>query len=327
MIKILIIKLGALGDVIRTTPILESIKEKYKDSEIYWLTKKESKEILENNSHINKILTLPYNENNIFDILYNFDIDEEATKLALNIKANKKYGFYYNDGYPSTFNLSAEYYLNTLFDDELKKNNKKTYQEMIFEVAELPYKKQLTMIYLNENDKKYAQDFIGKNNIKNRNLIGIHIGASSRWPSKSWHESKIKEFIKKLIEKNYNIILFAGLNEKDKQEKIIRELNNEGINICYNDPSNSMKQFASLVGLCKIVVCSDSFALHVSLALKIKTIVLFFCSSPDEIEGYGKLKKVVSPLLYNFFPERMNEYDEELVNSISVEEVLNAIKI
>ena len=31
MIKILIIKLGALGDVLRTTPILHAIKEKYPD--------------------------------------------------------------------------------------------------------------------------------------------------------------------------------------------------------------------------------------------------------------------------------------------------------
>ena len=59
--KILIIKLGALGDVVRTIPILSAIKEKYPNSEIYWLTKKDSVEILENNPNINKILVFPYN--------------------------------------------------------------------------------------------------------------------------------------------------------------------------------------------------------------------------------------------------------------------------
>jgi len=37
------------------------------------------------------------------------------------------------------------------------------------------------------------------------------------------------------------------------------------------------------------------------------------------------LKKLVSPLLYDFFPEKQDIYSEKLVNSISVEEVLKAL--
>ncbi|HVO76072.1 MAG TPA: hypothetical protein VMT35_18755, partial [Ignavibacteriaceae bacterium] len=37
--KILIIKLGAIGDVIRTTPLLERIKKDYPKAKIFWLTK------------------------------------------------------------------------------------------------------------------------------------------------------------------------------------------------------------------------------------------------------------------------------------------------
>ena len=56
-----------------------------------------------------------------------------------------------------------------------------------------------------------------------------------------------------------------------------------------------------------------------------KTVALFFCTSPEEVEGYGHLKKLVSPMLYDFFPEKQDQYSEELVNSISAEEVLKAI--
>ncbi len=322
MIKILIIKLGALGDVLRTTPILNAIKEKYPDSEISWVTRYDSTEILSNNPKINKVFTLPYKNTETFDILYNFDIEKEAIKLASSIQAKEKYGFYDNNGYPAAFNIAAEYYLNTLFDDELKKNNKKTYQEMIFEVAELSYEKQLIQLNLSNDDKKYAENFIKENNIKIENLIGIHIGASSRWPSKAWSENKIKEFTKELKGRGNNVILFSGLNEKDKHEKIMKELKEEGFQVYHNNPNNSIKQFASLVNSCKLMVCSDSFSLHISLALGIKTIALFFCTSSNEIEGYGLLKKIISPLLYEFFPEKMNQYNEELVNSISVKEVL-----
>lgn len=322
---ILIIKLGALGDVVRTLPILPAIKKKFPDSQIYWFTKKASAQILENNPYIKQILTEKDIEKN-FDILYNFDIDEESTRLAGEIEADKKYGFYYDKGYPTAFNFPSEYYLNTLFDDEFKRNNKKTYQEMMFEAAELPYNKEPIQIYLNEKDIEYAQEFVQKNNINTDKLIGIHMGAGARWPSKAWSEEKIKEFIKKAKEKNYEILLFGGPNETKKHEKMVSELREQNIHIYTNNPENSIKEFISLVDLCKKIVCSDSLALHISIALKKPTIALFFCTPPYEIEGYGILKTLISPMLYEFFPEKMDQYDEKLVNSILIEQVLKALE-
>ena len=53
--NILIIKLGAIGDVIRTTSILHGLKSKYENCTIDWITKKESFDILKNNNLIDKI--------------------------------------------------------------------------------------------------------------------------------------------------------------------------------------------------------------------------------------------------------------------------------
>ena len=325
MMKIVIIKLGALGDVARTLPVLPAIKEKYPNSEVYWITKQNALGIFEANPYVKEVFALPFHTGERFDILYNFDIEKEATKLAGEIKADKKYGFYSDGDYPAAFNTGAEYYLNTLFDDDLKKSNRKTYQEMMFSAAELPWKKQFCQIYLSEKDKAYAANFIKENNLNTENLIGIHIGSSPRWPSKAWHESELKKFIIEAKEKGYEILLFGGPDERERPERILREMQAKGIRIYANNPKNTLKEFASLVSICKKIICSDSLALHISLALKKPVIGLFFCTPPDEIEGYGILKKIVSPMLEQFFPERMDEYSEELTKSISAEEVLNAL--
>jgi len=327
MKKIVIIKLGALGDLVRTLSVLPAIKDKYPESEITWITRKNALEVFEGNPHVKKLFALPYNfSEKEFDILYNFDVDEEATKLASEIQAKEKYGFYSDGGFASAFNLPAEYYLNTIFDDNLKKTNKKTYQEMMFQVAELNYKKQHCPIFLNSTDKKYATDFVEKNKISTENLIGIHIGASSRWPSKVWHIEELKKFIRLAKSKGYEIIIFAGNDEKESQKKLIDELIKEGLAVFKNNPENTIKQFASLVNICKVLVCSDSLALHVSLSLKKPTVGLFFCTSANEIEDYGVLKKLVSVKLCDFFPEKMNEYDENLTKSISAETVFNTVE-
>lgn len=323
--KICIIKLGALGDVVRTLPILPALKERYPASEIYWITKENALQLFEGNPYVKKVFSLPCKITENFDALYNFDIENEATAIAKEIKAGKKYGFYSDSGYPAAFNLGAEYYLNTLFDDELKKSNRKTYQEMMFESAELDYKKQHCPVFLNEKDKKYANDFVLANKIDPKKLIGIHMGAGSRWPSKAWAKEKVIEFIIKSGEKSYEIILFGGPNEIKEHNKLFDELNKKGIKIHRNNPNNTLKEFASLVNVCKVMICSDSLALHISLALKKPTIGLFFCTSPYEVEDYSLLKKIVSPMLEEFFPEKMNQYDEELVNSISVNEVLKSL--
>ena len=328
MKKICIIKLGALGDVIRTLPILDGINEKYPDSEITWITKENAVDLLANNPAIDRVFSL----NNCdeisdekFDFLYNFDTQEEATSLAIGIKADKKYGFCSEGDYFSSFNIGSEYYLNTIFDDELKKNNKKTYQEMMFMSAELPYKKQHSALFPTEEDKKYAENFIKENKINRQNLIGIHIGADSRWPSKIWHEENLKEFIRKSASIGYEILVLGGSNESNKLNELEKEMLIRKIKVHKNNSENSHMQFASIVNLCKVLVCSDSFALHVSLAMKKPTIGLFFCTPPDEVEDYGLLKKIISPRIYDFFPQKMDQYDENLVKSISAEDVLNTI--
>ena len=324
--KICIIKLGADGDVLRTLPLAKAVKDKHKEAEITWITKGDIADLINNLDYISKVIKLPYNNNEKFDILYNFDIEDAALELASGISADKKYGFYKNSDYPAAFNLGAEYYLNTMFDDELKKTNKKTYQEMMFEVAEFPYKKERYSLHLNEKDRAYVQKFIMENNIKEEKIIGIHMGASPRWPSKAWSEKKLMEFIIEAKKRNYGIILFGGPNEVIIHKEFIHKLKESNIIVYQNNPNNSKREFASLVDMCNIMVCSDTFALHVSIGLGKKTIGLFFCTSPDEIEGYGLLKKAVSPLLYNFFPERSDEYSEDLVNSISAEEVIKLLQ-
>lgn len=323
--KITLIKLGALGDVIRTLPIAEAIKKRYPGSELSWITKQNAVEIFEGNPFVDNLFSLPFSSQEEYNILYNFDIEEEATTLASNLKADKKYGFYKEGEYPMAFNISAEYYLNTLFDDELKKTNKKTYQEMMFEAAELYYNKEIPKIYLNEKDKTYANNFIKENKINKEKLIGIHMGSGARWPSKVWAEGKIKDFIRKLKELGYNTIVFGGPEEADKVNRLIGDFKKSNISVYKNNTHNSIKEFASLVNLCDKMVCSDSFSLHVSLALNKPTIGLFFCTTPHEVEGYGLLKKIISPLFEEFFPDKQDQFSEELINSISAEEVISSI--
>jgi len=60
--KIVIVKLSAIGDIIHTMVVLQFIKQKYPDSIIDWVVDESLKGVLENNPHINKIQTIRFKE-------------------------------------------------------------------------------------------------------------------------------------------------------------------------------------------------------------------------------------------------------------------------
>ena len=325
--KILIIKLGAKGDVIRTLSILPEIKKKYPDSHVTWLIDSGSVEILEGNPNIDKILSYNFEsylrlKQEKFDVLFCLEITSPATLLSNEINADEKYGYYFDkDGHPSPFNESAHYYLERVFSDHTNKTNRKTYQEMMFDICNLSYEKHKPKIYLSEKENKYAEEFKKQNKINEYDkLIGIHIGTAGRWVSKAWHVDETIKLISKLLI-NYKVLLFAGPDDIKQQEFIRRHFVAD--KLLTNNPNNSLKEFFSLVNICEVMLTNDSLALHAATALNKKTISLFFCTPPWEVESYGLVAKIVSPLLEKYFYSDL--YHEDLVKSITAEEVYNEL--
>jgi heptosyltransferase-2 len=57
---------------------------------------------------------------------------------------------------------------------------------------------------------------------------------------------------------------------------------------------NGLERFAALIGLCDLLVVSDSLALHVALARRVPVVAFFAPTSAAEIELYGAGEKVLS---------------------------------
>jgi heptosyltransferase-2 len=71
------------------------------------------------------------------------------------------------------------------------------------------------------------------------------------------------------------------------------------------------------------LISGDSLPMHIALGSRIKCLSIFICTSPWEIFDYGLQRKIVSPLLDQYFYKR--NYNREAVESIMVEEVYNVI--
>ena len=93
--RIVILKLAAMGDVLRTTPLLTALKIEYPESHITWVVDPASYGLLRGNPKIDRVLQLSEETNmqlelEEFDLALSLDKETRATSLAMRLKAKKK---------------------------------------------------------------------------------------------------------------------------------------------------------------------------------------------------------------------------------------------
>src|SRR5512143_1869596 len=124
--RILIIKLGATGDVLRTTPLLRGLRNTCPGCHITWLTGPDALPILEGIPEIDRLLPYGYEaglqlRHESFDQVCCFDKEPKATALAMEIQAQERIGFGMSKfGSVMPFNPNAEYAFELGINDYLK---------------------------------------------------------------------------------------------------------------------------------------------------------------------------------------------------------------
>jgi heptosyltransferase-2 len=230
-----------------------------------------------------------------FDLLISLDKEPASTSLAQKISAAQKMGFGMNEyGNLAIFNKAAEYAHRLGVDDNLKFfENKKTYQEIIAEAAEIDYKKDEYVFVLQEEVRRKAQDFFKKHRISRSKLaIGLNTGAGTKFETKQWPEEHFLRLSRDLKTKlKANVFLLGGVREKEMNRALEKK---SKFAVYDTGHDNSLLEFAGFISLMDLVVCSDTLGMHLAIALKKKVVALFGSTCPQEIDLYGRGAKLFS---------------------------------
>jgi len=273
--KILIIKLGAIGDVIRTTPLLNKLKRAEPLAEIWWLTL--SPDVIPKSVDV----VLPFTPQSLailqavtFDTILNLDKDKEACALCLRLTAPVKKGFTLKDGKCIPIDSQAEHkYLTGIFDD-LSKVNTKSYQEEIFEICGYEFsKEEYIMPEVGDYEWKLP---------KNKKIIGLNTGCGGRWTSRLWPDKYWITLAMKLKKDGYIPLFLGGELEHKKNLMLAKQSRARYFG---HFPLN---RFMSEVGRCDLVVTAVTMAMHLAIGLKKKTVLFNNIFNRHEFELYGR---------------------------------------
>jgi ADP-heptose:LPS heptosyltransferase len=300
--RILIIKFAAIGDVLRTTPLLRGLKKKYPKSHITWLTDPAAASLLKDIPCLDRLISYNGAETltrflvEHFDILICLDKEVRATGLAMLVKTADKIGFgltKYGTIFP--FDRRSEYAFELGVNDELKfRVNQKTYPAIIFEMVGLPYHREEYGFVLPEASRLKALEKAKRWNLKSTDIvIGLNTGSGTVFATKKWTISgfiKLTELIHQQYKSKAKILLLGGPEEVERNKGILRK---SKVPLIDTGTNNSLPDFCGILNLCNIIVTADSLAMHLAIALKKQVVAFFGPTVAQEIELYGRGETIV----------------------------------
>jgi ADP-heptose:LPS heptosyltransferase len=301
--------------VIRTTPLLHTLKKKFPQAKIYWLT--HSPSIIPDS--VDSIIK--FNSEGItflhsleFDYIFNLDKDKEACALTNSLNGKNKKGFILKDGVPFPANKEAEHkYLTGLFDD-ISKKNKKNYLEEIFEICGCGYSGEK---YILSSFDEYNDYW---NFDRSKKIIGLNTGCGGRWTSRLWADERWIELAKSLLKKNCEVV-FLGGKQEDSKNKMFADVSGGKY------PGHfKLEKFINLVDQCDLIVTGVTMAMHITIGLN-KKIVLFnniFNKHEFELFGLGEIIEPEKECKCFYSPTCTNK-DYSCMDYLSVKTVLSSI--
>lgn len=297
--RVLIVKLDAMGDVLRSTALLPPIVEAHPGAAITWITRKESIPLLQRNPFIAEILELGpeasvHLQTRTFDRVINLDASKISAALATAAQSPRKDGFVLDPrGCVQPTNDAAMRWLEAGLFDDIKRQGTATYQDRMAHILGLAGRKHHYVFELTARERQRAEQHVRSIGLDpERPVIGLNTGAGGRWPLKQWREDGYLELVERVVRRQRDIqfLLLGGPAEQERNDRLKR-----ASSVPLLDPGcdNTVRHFAALLNHCDVAVTGDTLAMHLALALGKRTVVLFGPTSAAEIELYGLGEKVV----------------------------------
>lgn len=249
MQKVLIIRQGAIGDVVHTTNIYRSIKETYPNTQIDYLTKPLPAQLLENDSNLRRVIKLEDKKYSYLLKLAN-ELRKEKYDLVINLQPSVRFKF-----------LSFMIFPKKIVT--YKKTFKLHAVENFFRTA----KKALKEIE-NPNDLKLEipQEIVEKVKKEiptDKKLIAINTQTGPVRHGRKWPMKNFKELAMDLVEQfDCNILITGSKDEADK----VKCFENINPNITVIAGKYNLLEAAAVFSLCDVFISGDTGPLHIASA-------------------------------------------------------------
>ncbi len=312
--RILLIKTGALGDVLRTTSILPGLKKYTDNAPILWITAPGADALVRDHPLVDSVRVWDGDPGGVQGLcedlgpvgwswILSFDDEPGPARLATRMQElsrarlsgaleDPRGACVYTDDVEPWFGMGLLSRAGKQEADRRKLQNERTHAELFACMLDVePGKPQLTVP--ESEAQVQRQRFEGQDA-----LIGLNTGAGERWPSKGLDIERTTELARQVHDArdgDVRFLVLGGALEAERNSHLLKSLEGlSGLRVLNGGTDNSLLEFAAQVACCDVLVSSDSLALHMAIAQDRPVVAFFAPTSAAEVDLFGRGRSIRS---------------------------------
>ncbi len=312
--RLLVIKIGALGDAVLAVPSLKAIKKRFPSAHVTCLVGREAEVVLRRCPFVDGLIVCDFKEKHRgvrgllrlgrlllrrrFDSVIDLQNNKKSHLLGYLSFAAKRYG--YDNG-------KWGFFLNRKAVDSRVPMDPVRHQFQVLKMLGIAPDGEELELWPSAEDRAHAQRFLEEGGWNRQPLVGLNIGASPRWRTKRWPVEHFAELCGRLEERGCAVVLTGDRADAGRAQKILKRT---AVRPLCAVARTSFLELAALMESMSVFVTGDSAPLHAAAAMKTPFVALFGPTDPRRHVPEGGagivLQKGCAPCYKDTCPKRRN---------------------
>lgn len=326
--NILVIKWGALGDLIAATPAIKTLRDNYPDSKIILLTNPLMQQIIPAGFLVDELILISTNRNKVEDSLLKqfitaFNLRRKKFDLAVNLRWTSERAalLTFLSGAKVRVSSGPKNLMNlyTIKLDHPAGRYHEIHRNLdIIKALGVNKIDENPILFISDEDQKFADDFFVKNNLSESTLC-IHPGASRA--IRAWMPERFAEIGKNFVKYfGGKILITWSGKESSLADELVKSIGDGAIK---SVETKTIGQLAALIKNCKMFFSNCTGPMNVAVSVKTPVIALLGSSDETDWGAYGKNHiNIKSPIQLEHYSD---EDERRAMEAIAVDTVWNIL--
>ena len=309
-LKILIVKLSAIGDVIHTLPALNAIRSHYPEAHITWLVEEAASDLVKNHLALDRVIVSK--RKSWLKKLKRFDLDavgeifafirelrDTSYDLIIDFQALLKSGIligFARGRRKIGFGKGMEHmehsylFLNERIPAVSMEHHALKRSMMLLNALGIQGEKVEYHLPIGSKDRQSAGRLINRHGLEQADLI-IAINPVAKWETKLWAIDRFAKLADRLIDTYNAEIFFTGsMEDSGTIQDILSGMSRKAFNFA---GLSTLKVLAALYERADLVISTDTGPMHIATATETPVVALFGPTAPWRTGPYGPRHQVI----------------------------------
>ncbi len=322
--RICVLRLGAMGDILFTTPALRALRRQYPDAHITYILLDKWRFLLRGNPNVDRVVGLPYREpkalgrlrKECFDLVINFHELEDGARLCQALRARERLGHQWKNGMLRP-DENSSLLLKDAATQLTRRRNRIPFPELYGRIARVKLDSYRYDFFPGQIAVWKARLFLKMHGFGSGSVpIALHLH-SRGMPSKSWSPEQAQQVVRTLEKERFILLGYRPDRE------VTRQLETEP-NVTPH--FGSIAEQSEILRRCALFAGIDSGPRQIAAAMGTRALTLFGAYPTEDIALFTgdrvlSVDRVCAPCHESVCPKK-----NSCLSQISPERIVSEIR-